>query len=115
LTYTQKHFDGVDTIFDYATLTGACVTALGTAFAGIWSNDDHVAATVTDAALSTSAEKVWRMPWEEYTKELEHPVRFVLLRPSLDQLIAFVDSAGKPHFRDRIGLDCNILPIFTGM
>jgi leucyl aminopeptidase len=49
LTYTQKHFDGVDTIFDYATLTGACVTALGSAFAGIWCNDDAVASTVTDA------------------------------------------------------------------
>lgn len=74
LTYTQKHFNGVDTVFDYATLTGACVTALGSAFAGMWCNDDHVASTVNDAALSTSAERVWRMPWEEFTKELEHPV-----------------------------------------
>lgn len=75
LTYTQKHFNGVNTIFDYATLTGACVTALGSAFAGIWCNDDHTATTINDAAVSTSSEKVWRMPWEEYTKELEHPVR----------------------------------------
>jgi leucyl aminopeptidase len=67
LTYTQKHFEGVDTIFDYATLTGACVTALGSAFAGIWCNDDTVAATISDAATSTGAEKVWRMPWAEYT------------------------------------------------
>ena len=74
LTYTQKHFNGVDTIFDYATLTGACVTALGSAFAGMWCNDDQVASTVNDAALSTSTERVWRMPWEEFTKELEHPV-----------------------------------------
>ena len=75
-------------------MTGACVTALGSAFAGIWSNDDHVAATVNDAALSTSDEKVWRMPWEEYTKELEHPVRFhYLWCPSLIQPIGVIDSA----------------------
>ena len=73
LTYTQKYFTGVDTIFDFATLTGACVTALGSAYAGIWSNDDDLAGAVTAAASSTADEQVWRMPWEDYSKELEHP------------------------------------------
>jgi len=73
LTYTQKYFTGVDTIFDFATLTGACVTALGSAYAGIWSNDDDLASAVTAAASSTADEQVWRMPWEDYSKELEHP------------------------------------------
>ena len=73
LTYTQKYFAGVDTIFDFATLTGACVTALGSAYAGIWANDDDLAGAVTAAASSTADEQVWRMPWEDYSKELEHP------------------------------------------
>ena len=60
LTYTQKHISGVDTIFDFATLTGACITAVGTYFAGMWSNDDAVADAVASAATSTAGEKVWR-------------------------------------------------------
>ena len=50
-TYTQKHFAGVQTIFDFATLTGACVTALGAYSAGVWSNDDATAAAVTPPLL----------------------------------------------------------------
>ena len=66
LTYTQKYFTGVDTIFDFATLTGACVTALGSAYAGIWSNDDELAGAV--GAKQPAHEEGRRRAWA--TREL---------------------------------------------
>lgn len=55
---------GVDAIVDLATLTGACVVALGDDIAGLWSPDDGLAAGLAAAAESAS-EKIWRMPLEE--------------------------------------------------
>ncbi len=55
---------GVDAIVDLATLTGACVIALGDEIAGLWSTDDAVAAQLTQAA-EIAGEKLWRMPLEE--------------------------------------------------
>lgn len=55
---------GVDAIVDLATLTGACVIALGDDIAGLWSPDDNVANQLL-AAAQTSGEKIWRMPMEE--------------------------------------------------
>ena len=46
---------------DLATLTGAIVVALGKEYAGLFSNDDKLAADLADAGLATG-EKVWRMP-----------------------------------------------------
>ena len=46
---------------DLATLTGAIIVALGKEYAGLFSNDDKLAADLTDAGLATG-EKVWRMP-----------------------------------------------------
>ncbi|MGE5656439.1 MAG: leucyl aminopeptidase [Actinomycetota bacterium] len=54
----------VDAIVDLATLTGACVIALGDDIAGLWSNDDRVANQLATAAES-AGEKFWRMPLEE--------------------------------------------------
>ena len=73
-TYTQKHFEGVTTMLDFATLTGACVVALGSVCAGVWSNSDELVSGLDSAAQSTADEKVWRMPlFPEHHKELEHP------------------------------------------
>lgn len=55
---------GVDAIVDLATLTGACVVALGDDIAGLWSPDDELAAGLL-AAAESAAEKIWRMPLEE--------------------------------------------------
>ncbi|MCE3590706.1 leucyl aminopeptidase, partial [Escherichia coli] len=44
-----------------ATLTGAIMVALGQSHAGLFSNDDTLAAQLFDAGQSTG-EKVWRMP-----------------------------------------------------
>ncbi|MBW4496848.1 MAG: leucyl aminopeptidase [Oscillatoria princeps RMCB-10] len=55
---------GVDAIVDLATLTGACVIALGDDIAGLWSPDDTLAAELS-AAAEKAGEKLWRMPLEE--------------------------------------------------
>jgi len=55
---------GVDAIVDLATLTGACVIALGDDIAGLWSPQDSVAAELS-AASELAGEKFWRMPMEE--------------------------------------------------
>jgi len=54
----------VDAIVDLATLTGACVIALGDDIAGLWSSDQSLAAQLTQAA-EMAGEKVWQMPLEE--------------------------------------------------
>ena len=46
---------------DLATLTGACVIALGDEMAGLWSNNDDLAEAL-DAAARTGGEGLWRMP-----------------------------------------------------
>lgn len=55
---------GVDAIVDLATLTGACVVALGNDIAGLWSPNDDLAGQLV-AAAESAGEKLWRMPLEE--------------------------------------------------
>ena len=54
----------VDAIVDLATLTGACVVALGDDIAALFSQDEDLAQSLT-AAAKTSGEKMWQMPMEE--------------------------------------------------
>lgn len=55
---------GVDAIVDLATLTGACVIALGDDIGGLWSTDDLLADQLKNAA-EIGGEKIWQMPLEE--------------------------------------------------
>jgi leucyl aminopeptidase len=55
---------GVDAIVDLATLTGACVIALGDDIAGLWSTDSAIAQGLCEAS-ERAGEKLWRMPMEE--------------------------------------------------
>jgi len=57
-----------DSIVDLATLTGACVIALGEEIAGLWANDD-VLASELEKASSICGEKLWRMPLQKSYKE----------------------------------------------
>jgi leucyl aminopeptidase len=66
LTYAKQL--GATHLIDAATLTGACVVALGTTNAGIFSNDDATYQHFADA-LSTSGERFWRLPLEDEYKE----------------------------------------------
>ncbi len=53
-------------IIDIATLTGACVVALGENVSGLLGTDDELKAALKTAAEATG-EKVWELPlWEEY-------------------------------------------------
>jgi leucyl aminopeptidase len=62
LVYTDKL--GLDAIVDLATLTGACVIALGDDIAGFWTADEGLANQLTQAS-ERSGEKLWQMPFEE--------------------------------------------------
>ncbi len=53
--------DSPDLLVDVATLTGACMVALGMRVAGVMSGDDAVAATVK-AAADEAGESVWPLP-----------------------------------------------------
>jgi len=58
-------------IIDVATLTGACMVALGTFMAGLMSNDEKLSRDIEKAA-QTSGEKVWRLPCsDEYADEMK--------------------------------------------
>lgn len=58
-----------DVIIDLATLTGACVVALGSDYAGLFTSDDDLAEDLTEAG-DLSGERLWRMPLAAEYKEL---------------------------------------------
>ena len=60
ITFTEKKFKP-NFIIDLATLTGAIVVALGSEFAGLFSNDDKLSKQLYDAGDIVD-EKVWRLP-----------------------------------------------------
>ncbi len=63
-----------DLMIDIATLTGACMVALGPKVAGLFPSDDDASAQV-EAAARRAGEKVWRMPMEkEYRSKLDSPI-----------------------------------------
>ncbi|MBW4650936.1 MAG: leucyl aminopeptidase [Kastovskya adunca ATA6-11-RM4] len=65
---------GVDAIVDLATLTGACIVALGNDIAGLWSTDEALAAQLKTAA-EEAGEKFWQLPMEEkYFEGLKSPI-----------------------------------------
>jgi len=57
-----------DAVVDLATLTGACVIALGEEIAGLWSNNDGLAEALTTASKE-AGEGLWRMPLRSSYKE----------------------------------------------
>ncbi len=69
LTYCEKFKPA--TVIDIATLTGACVIALGAHAAGLLSNNDELAEALL-AAGNTAGDRAWRMPlWEDYQPQLD--------------------------------------------
>jgi leucyl aminopeptidase len=71
LTYVEK-FDP-EFVIDVATLTGACVVALGHHASGLMSNDDELADALV-AAGDAVVDRAWRLPiWEEYQSQLDSP------------------------------------------
>ena len=71
-------------IIDTATLTGACMVALGTDIAGAFGNDDVLAQELV-AAGTTVGEPIWQMPlWADY-------------RPLIDSKVADIKNTGKRY------------------
>jgi leucyl aminopeptidase len=66
--------DGADAIVDVATLTGACIVALGPDVAGLMGNHDAWVGQVRDAA-DRAGESVWHLPLpSDYRKMLDSDV-----------------------------------------
>jgi len=60
-----------DVVIDIATLTGACVIALGSHASGLLSNHDPLAEELLRAG-QRSGDRAWRLPlWEDYQKQLD--------------------------------------------
>ncbi len=73
LAYAREHFAPACMI-DLATLTGACVVALGEEVAGLMGNDEELAAELVQAS-DESGERLWRLPmYPEYRKLIESRV-----------------------------------------
>jgi leucyl aminopeptidase len=68
LTYAARM--GPDVVVDIATLTGACVIALGHVASGLFANDQKLADEIREAA-DDAWDRVWQMPlWEDYQEPL---------------------------------------------
>ncbi|MFO0451867.1 MAG: leucyl aminopeptidase [Pseudomonadota bacterium] len=69
ITYARRYKPAA--LVDIATLTGACVVALGPTCTGLWSNDDVLADALVAAGQRTG-DVCWRMPLlEEYQEPLK--------------------------------------------
>jgi leucyl aminopeptidase len=69
LTYAGRYDPAV--VIDIATLTGACITALGHHTSGLMANDDRLADALLEAGREIN-DRAWRLPlWEEYHKQLQ--------------------------------------------
>ena len=71
LTYVDR-FEP-ECVIDIATLTGACIVALGHHTTGLLANHNPLAHDLLGAA-ELSGDKTWRLPlWDEYQEQLESP------------------------------------------
>ncbi len=69
LTYAKKF--NPEVVIDLATLTGACLVALGRVPSGLLGNDDDLCNDLIDAS-ETACDSLWRLPlWEEYHEQLK--------------------------------------------
>ncbi|HJQ63103.1 MAG TPA: leucyl aminopeptidase [Burkholderiales bacterium] len=69
LTYAGRYEPA--TVIDIATLTGACVIALGHVASGLFANDDALAKEVLSAA-DAAFDRAWHMPlWDDYQEQLK--------------------------------------------
>jgi leucyl aminopeptidase len=68
LTYTERF--APEAVVDIATLTGACVIALGHVASGLFANDQKLADEIL-AAGNDAWDRAWQMPlWEDYQEQL---------------------------------------------
>lgn len=71
ITYSRRYKPAV--VVDIATLTGACVVALGSHPSGLFTQDDELATDLL-AAGEQSGDRAWRLPlWDDYQDQLDSP------------------------------------------
>ncbi len=71
LTYVKRFNPAL--VIDIATLTGACVVALGSVLTGLFTPDDQLAEELNQAG-QTAFDRVWRMPViDDYQEQLDSP------------------------------------------
>lgn len=71
LTYVERF--NPELVIDVATLTGACVVALGKHASGLLSTHNPLAHELLNAS-EQSGDRAWRLPlWDEYQEQLESP------------------------------------------
>ena len=69
ITYSRRFKPAA--VIDVATLTGACIVALGNHFSGLMSNDEALAGELSSAGIRAD-DRAWRMPiGEEYVDQLK--------------------------------------------
>ncbi|MDR2508107.1 MAG: leucyl aminopeptidase [Candidatus Accumulibacter sp.] len=69
LTYAER-FEP-ETVIDVATLTGACVIALGHVATGVFSNNDELAREILSAG-NNSLDRAWQLPlWNDYQEQIK--------------------------------------------
>ncbi len=69
LTYAERYKP--KSVIDIATLTGACVIALGSHATGLYANDQELADALLESGIN-SQDKAWQMPlWDDYQKQLD--------------------------------------------
>jgi leucyl aminopeptidase len=71
ITYSERY--NPDVVIDIATLTGACVIALGKHASGLFSNHNSLANELLNAGRSIG-DQAWQMPlWDEYQQQIDSP------------------------------------------
>ena len=71
ITYSERY--NPDVVIDIATLTGACVIALGKHATGLLSNHNPLAKDLFNAG-EDSGDRAWQLPlWDDYQKQIESP------------------------------------------
>jgi leucyl aminopeptidase len=69
LTYSERLHP--ELVIDLATLTGACVIALGKHASGLFTADDRLAEEILMAGQA-AGDRAWRMPlWDDYQQQLD--------------------------------------------
>ncbi len=69
LTYAERFQP--QTVVDVATLTGACVIALGNVATGLFANDDALADELLEAGI-IAGDRAWQLPlWDDYQEQLK--------------------------------------------
>lgn len=72
LTYVEQNYDPA-AVVDMATLTGACVIALGSHASGLFSNNDRLSKALLSAG-ELAGDRAWGLPlWPEYDQQLKSP------------------------------------------